>query len=239
MTHHVRHGPPSAHAQRSVRGRLLARCAGWARYGHTSMFGLAHHATWYDNLAGRLNRPLYRRIVEDVARAGLPDGAVVLDVGTGPGRVPLLLAQRCPSIHVEGIDLSEQMIDQANRLAAEAGISPERLTYQVADAAALPYPDSSVDLIVSSLSLHHWADVPAGLLEIRRVLRPGGRAWIYDIHRVLGRVTSDAPHDDVHVTLGPLAPDRQRRGLAALLAAIGGLLIGRLEVRSATAEDAT
>jgi ubiquinone/menaquinone biosynthesis C-methylase UbiE len=202
------------------------------------MFGLAHHAAWYDNLSGRLNRPLYRCIADDVAGAGLPDGAVVLDVGTGPGRLPLLLAQRCPSIRVEGIDLSVQMIDQANKLAAEAGISGERLRYRVADVAALPYPDGSVDLIVSSLSLHHWADVPASMMEIRRVLRPGGRAWIYDIRRVLGRVTSRAPHD-VHVTLEPLARGPQRRGLAALLSAVGGRLMGRLEIRSATVEDAT
>lgn len=231
------HSPPSAHAERRLPGRLLAWCAGRARQGHADMFGLAHHAAWYDNLAGRLNRPLYRRIADDVAGAGLPQGAVVLDVGTGPGRVPLLLAQRCPSILVEGIDLSEQMIDQANSLAAEAGISRERVRYQVADVAALPYPDSSFNLVVSSLSLHHWADAPTGMKEIRRVLRPGGRAWIYDIHRVLGRVTSDVPHD-VHVTLEPLARDPQRRGLDALLSAIGGRLIGRLEVRSATVEDA-
>jgi ubiquinone/menaquinone biosynthesis C-methylase UbiE len=52
----------------------------------------------------------------------LPDGAFVLDVGTGPGRVPLLIAERCPSLVVEGIDLSEQMIARALASAARVPI---------------------------------------------------------------------------------------------------------------------
>ena len=157
------------------------------------MFGLAHHAGWYDAVSGRLARPLYRRIAAEVAGAGLPDGATVLDVGTGPGRVPLLIAERCPELIVEGLDLSEEMIGRAMKGAIGAGIGRERLRYRVGDVAALPYDDASVDLVVSSLSLHHWTDVPAGLAEVRRVLRPDGQAWIYDVRAVLGRVASDAP----------------------------------------------
>jgi ubiquinone/menaquinone biosynthesis C-methylase UbiE len=51
----------------------------------------------------------------------------------------------------------------------------------------MPFPDGSFDLIVSSMSQHHWSDVPAAVGEIRRVLRPGGRAWIYDARPVLPR----------------------------------------------------
>lgn len=51
----------------------------------------------------------------------------------------------------------------------------------VADVADLPYPDGSVALVVSSLSLHHWPDPQAGLAEIHRILRPGGQAWLYDV----------------------------------------------------------
>jgi ubiquinone/menaquinone biosynthesis C-methylase UbiE len=46
--------------------------------------------------------------------------------------------------------------------------------------ASLPFPDASFDLVVSTLSMHHWADGTAGLAQIRRVLRPGGRAPIWD-----------------------------------------------------------
>jgi SAM-dependent methyltransferase len=46
--------------------------------------------------------------------------------------------------------------------------------------AALAFPDGSFDLVVSTLSMHHWAEPTAGLAEIGRVLRPGGRALIWD-----------------------------------------------------------
>jgi ubiquinone/menaquinone biosynthesis C-methylase UbiE len=56
-----------------------------------------------------------------------------------------------------------------------------RPSFLVGDAAALAFPDGSFDLVVSTLSLHHWADPAAGLAEIGRVLRPGGRALIWDL----------------------------------------------------------
>jgi SAM-dependent methyltransferase len=46
--------------------------------------------------------------------------------------------------------------------------------------AALAFPDASFDLVVSTLSMHHWADPAAGLAEIGRVLRPGARALVWD-----------------------------------------------------------
>jgi ubiquinone/menaquinone biosynthesis C-methylase UbiE len=46
--------------------------------------------------------------------------------------------------------------------------------------ANLAFPDRSFDLVVSTLSMHHWADPAAGLAEIGRVLRPGARALIWD-----------------------------------------------------------
>jgi SAM-dependent methyltransferase len=51
---------------------------------------------------------------------------------------------------------------------------------EVVDVAALTFPDGSFDLVISTLSLHHWADPAVGLAEIGRVLRPGGRALVWD-----------------------------------------------------------
>lgn len=160
---------------------------------YADMLGLARHAGWYDSVPGRLARPLYRRVAGDVADGQLPAGALVLDVGTGPGRVPSLIATGCLDLQVEGIDPSLEMIDRAVQNAAAEGESSERLRYTVGDVAHLPLPDNSVDLMVSTLSLHHWVDVPAGLDEIRRVLRPGSQAWIYDIRWVLDRASAGLP----------------------------------------------
>ena len=198
---------------------------------HEGMFGLAHHAGWYDRSSGRLARPLYRHIADDVAAATLPDGALVLDVGTGPGRVPRLIAERCPRLVVEGIDLSEEMIEQARASAGAA--APGRLSYSVADVTHLPHADGSIDLVVSSLSLHHWGDVPAGLSEIRRVLKPGGRAWIYDVRAVLTRAAGRAEASGLRIVVEPYArPGTGRPRLLDLPARLAGALLGRLVIQA-------
>jgi ubiquinone/menaquinone biosynthesis C-methylase UbiE len=226
MTASARPSPAPSHHH-----RLFAGFGGRARDAHAGMFGLARHADWYESVPGRLARPLYRQIAKDVAAAGLPDDGLVLDVGTGPGRLPRLIAERCPTLRIQGIDLSEQMIRRAQSSLAGADVAPGRITYQVADVAALPHADDSVDLVVSSLSLHHWADVPAGLTEIARVLRPNGSAWIYDVRPVLARIVPEARRDGINVTLQPLASgEPRRRGLARLFSRAGRGLIGRLTV---------
>jgi ubiquinone/menaquinone biosynthesis C-methylase UbiE len=82
------------------------------------------------------------------------------------------------------VDLSEAMITYATVAAADAQ-GAERLRFQVADVTALPFDDGSVDLVVSSLSQHHWDDPAGGLRDIVRVLRSGGQAWIYDFRFAL------------------------------------------------------
>jgi ubiquinone/menaquinone biosynthesis C-methylase UbiE len=153
-----------------------------------NMYGVASHAVGYERHARLVAGPLYRRVVRDVGGAGLAAGSVVLDVGTGPGTVPRLIGAAHPELAVEGVDLSAEMITVATK-AAEAGQAAggPSIRFQVGDVAALPYPDESVDLVISSLSLHHWDDRAAGLRDVVRVLRPGGRAWIYDFRPTLRR----------------------------------------------------
>jgi ubiquinone/menaquinone biosynthesis C-methylase UbiE len=67
-----------------------------------------------------------------------------------------------------------------------------QLSADVADVAALPFPDATFDLVVSTLSQHHWADPAAGLNEILRVLRPDAQTWIYDIRWALLRAQTAA-----------------------------------------------
>jgi ubiquinone/menaquinone biosynthesis C-methylase UbiE len=146
-----------------------------------TMYGLARHARHYERVAGRLARPLYRRVAADVAAAELPAGSSVLDVGTGPGLLPVMVARRYPQLSVVGIDLSAEMVARAtSTVEKELPGDADRVRFEVADVSALPFADQSVDLVVSSISMHHWDDPVAGLREVVRVLRPGGQAWIYD-----------------------------------------------------------
>lgn len=148
--------------------------------------GAFHHPGRYDRLAHRRLRRLHARVAADVAAAGLADGCRVLDVGTGPGRVPLAIAAAAPRLVVEGVDLSDEMIEHARGLAREAAVG-DRVSFTVGDVANLPYEDDSFDLIVSTLSQHHWRNIDGGMGELLRVLRPGGQIWIYDIRFALRR----------------------------------------------------
>lgn len=132
-------------------------------------------------------RKLHARVIADAAAAGLPDEARVLDVGTGPGRIARALADRHPRWSVDGVDLDAAMIAYARERDLSSSVS-----FTVGDVADLPYPDGSFDLVVSSMSQHHWTDVEGALRSLRRVLRPGGRLWIYDVRFVLRRAARAA-----------------------------------------------
>jgi ubiquinone/menaquinone biosynthesis C-methylase UbiE len=130
----------------------------------------------YDFVSRRLVRRMYRRIAADIAQLA-PEGAAVLDVGTGPAVLLVELAALRPDLRLTGVDLSADMISSAQR-----NLRPfaDRATAQVANVTSLPFPDDSFDLIVSSLSLHHWDEPEAAVPELARVLRSGGRVQIYD-----------------------------------------------------------
>ncbi|AGZ40480.1 class I SAM-dependent methyltransferase [Actinoplanes friuliensis] len=170
----------------------------------------------YDQHSHRRLTRLRSRILDDIAAADLAPGSRVLDVGTGPGRLPLAIAATFPDLRVDGVDLAPEMISLARRLAADTSV-----TFTVGDVARLPFPDETFDLIVSSLSQHHWADVDGGIRDLHRVLRPGGRLWIYDVRWGLFRATAAARSSfpPESVTRVPVRPIRLPINFMARLSA--------------------
>lgn len=138
----------------------------------------------YNALAPSLFRPLYQRVAADVRElpdlAGMPEISAVLEIGSGPGELALEIARTLPGVEVVGIDLAEAMIERAADRARAERLG-ERVRFELADAAAMPLGDGSFDVIVSTLSLHHWSDPGTVFGELGRVLRPGGIALIYDL----------------------------------------------------------
>jgi ubiquinone/menaquinone biosynthesis C-methylase UbiE len=104
------------------------------------------------------------------------------DLGCGPGHLAIKLAQAAPALQVIGVDLSGEMLAQAGEHARRSGLEG-RLSFRKGDAAQIPLPDGSLDLVVSTASLHHWRDPAGALDEIARVLRPGGSFLIFDLRR--------------------------------------------------------
>lgn len=105
-----------------------------------------------------------------------------LDIGSGPGKLALELARRSPALTVVGIDSSPEMVQLATENAREAGLG-DRVTFGEGSVEAIPFPEASFDLVVSTLSLHHWSDPVAGLRETGRVTRPFGRYFVLDLRR--------------------------------------------------------
>lgn len=154
-------------------------------------------AAAYDALSRLALGPLFRAVAAEVA-AVAPTGARVLEVGCGPGHLALQLARR-HGLAVTGLDLDPAMIGRARANARRAGDSGRRRpSFHVGDVAALPFPDGAFDLVVSTLSMHHWADPTAGLAEIGRVLKPGARALVWDFRPGLGPFHAHVPDPVAH-----------------------------------------
>ncbi len=111
---------------------------------------------------------------------GLQAGERALDVGAGPGFLVAEMAEQVgPNGHVTGLDISDSMVALAQRRCAKEPIK-SRTTIVKGDATALPFPDASFDVGVSTQVYEYVPDVAQALAELHRVLRPGGRALILD-----------------------------------------------------------
>jgi ubiquinone/menaquinone biosynthesis C-methylase UbiE len=148
-------------------------------HGDFLFYGWGSH--FYDVVMVRLTRRLYQHVIADIARV-LSEGKV-LDAGTGPGTLAREIARRQPRLQVYGIDLSEDMIRLARAHAKREQLE-ERVHFAIGNVAHLPYPDHSFDLVVSTISMHHWYELEQPLRDLYRILRPGGRLWIYDFRLV-------------------------------------------------------
>lgn len=107
-----------------------------------------------------------------------------VDLGCGPGYLVVELARQAPELHVTGVDLSDEMLAEAEHYARQHGAGLA-VSFREGDVEQIPFDDESVDLVVSTLSLHHWGDPVAVLDEVDRVLRPGGSFLIFDLRRDL------------------------------------------------------
>jgi demethylmenaquinone methyltransferase/2-methoxy-6-polyprenyl-1,4-benzoquinol methylase len=148
----------------------------------------------------------WRRRAADLASLGPGDRA--LDVATGTGDLAFELARRVgPEGEVIGSDFSDEMLERARAKATpEAGA----VRFETANALELPYPDDSFAAATVGFGARNFSDLPRGLAEMTRVVRPGGRVVVLEI------TTPEAPplswffaawFDRIVPSLGRLAGD--------------------------------
>lgn len=123
----------------------------------------------------------------------------LLDLGCGTGEILFRLYQYQPAAQYYGIDLSKQMLAQARRKLQDHAL----LT--CGDSASLPYPDSSMDVILCNDSFHHYPFPLMVMHEIYRVLKPNGTFILCDLYArpiqrfFMNRMLSFTREGDVHI----------------------------------------
>lgn len=146
--------------------------------------------------AGRL-----RSRTADLAQ--LTRGEAVLDVGCGTGDLTLEVSRRVGSTGlVAGIDAAPEMVARARQKARRRHLA---IDFRVEPVEQLSFADQTFDVVVSSLVFHHLPDgvKQQGLVEIHRVLKPGGRLLLVDL---LGPTHSLLLHSHLQTTLPDLLP---------------------------------
>jgi len=113
-------------------------------------------------------------ILGALAQLDLQAGNRVLELGAGDGGLLGYLLSRAPELQYIGLDISETMVAQARAFNApfiQAGLA-DHVLY---DGTRLPLADASFDRALAVNTVYFWADMPAMLAELARVLKPGGR----------------------------------------------------------------
>ena len=154
---------------------------GQLKFPRLSPFGARN----YERLmAGPMSGEHYPRFARDLAER-VPSGSV-LDLGTGPGRMLEELRLAAPGLELHGLDISPAMLERA-RLRLGEGID-----LRLGSAAATGYGPGSFDAVTCTKSFYLWDDPDACLAEIHRVLKPGGRAILYESVRDCDLAAVDA-----------------------------------------------
>jgi ubiquinone/menaquinone biosynthesis C-methylase UbiE len=129
----------------------------------------------FDDWASTYDRSYLQRLVFEpvqktlleMAAAGKPGAASILDVGCGTGRLLRAASGVFPGARLAGVDAAPAMVERAR---AEGG----GIEFQQAFAENLPFGDGEFDLVFSTMTFHHWADQRRGMAEISRVMKPEG-----------------------------------------------------------------
>lgn len=142
----------------------------------------------FDDIAHRydlLNRLLsfgidrrWRRFA--VSQLSIPAGGRVLDIATGTCDVALEVAENTdPSVKIVGEDFTQGMLVQGQQK-LNSSVHGERIMLVNAPCEEIPHPDASFDAITIAFGIRNVVDRPAGLREMHRVLKPGGRMVILE-----------------------------------------------------------
>ena len=144
-------------------------------------------------------------------------GRTVVDIGSGAGGIPILLADRFGAARVIGLDVEATMVAHARAKAERAGLQ-DRIEIRRVEPGPMPLPDASVDVVFSKDSIIHIPDKEALAADAFRVLKPGG--WFVASDWLISHDGEPSPEMADYIAREDLdfamaSPERYRRALEA------------------------
>jgi ubiquinone/menaquinone biosynthesis C-methylase UbiE len=143
---------------------------------------------FFDRYPNRIFTRWFQRIASDIKCRAI--SGYIVDIGTGPGRLPIEIAKQVKKAKLFGIDISHDMIKIARKNANEQGLVG-RVEFRIGSAYDTGFEDNSIDLVVSTNTIHHLSKPVNAFNEIYRILKPGGEAWLFDGRKDVTRADSE------------------------------------------------
>lgn len=152
----------------------------WAEYNRKFFNSLAPKYDYLNEVITLGMQTKYKTKV--IERSPVKDGDLVLDICTGSGDMALLMAKMMPNSHIIGVDVAEKMLEIAQHKAK--GLS--NVEFRIGDAMVLPFEDAMFDVSMMSYGLRNLTDLRKGILEMKRITKPGGAIIIVDLGKPSG-----------------------------------------------------
>ena len=127
---------------------------------------------------------------------GPKEQGLILDAGTGTGRIPVLISQMCPQWQIVAVDLAENMLKIAGQHIQQADLQAQ-ICLQLVDAKNLPDADGVFDMVISNSLVHHLPEPLLFFQELKRVTKPNSGILIRDLIRPVDAVTMNALVDSI------------------------------------------
>jgi ubiquinone/menaquinone biosynthesis C-methylase UbiE len=143
-------------------------------------------ARWYDKTTRR-DLPEFKALARKVADT-LVSGAKVLEIAPGPGFFAIELA-KIGKYQITGLDISKTYVDIAKRNARQEHVEVD---FRQGNASAMPLPEGSFDFVLCRAAFKNFSDPVGALREMRRVLKPEGRALVIDLRKDVGKKSLDS-----------------------------------------------
>ena len=143
-------------------------------------------ARWYDKTTRR-DLPEFKALARKVADT-LVSGAKVLEIAPGPGFFAIELA-KVGKYQITGLDISKTFVDIAKRNARQEHVEVD---FRQGNASAMPLSEGSFDFVLCRAAFKNFSDPVGALREMRRVLKPEGRALVIDLRKDVGKKSLDS-----------------------------------------------